>query len=116
MAFAVAAIVIPPAPIGIIRASDNGNEVETDSATDAMPSTMAPPAIRTGCGRPPMIRAIAAPSAPRPEAVIRNPYPAASLPRTFAASGGMRTVKFMPTVATSPTTVTASSTTGVSRT
>ena len=47
---------------------------------------------------------------------MRNPYPAASLPRTFAASGGMRTVKFMPTVATSPTTVTASSTTGVSRT
>ena len=39
---AVAAIVMPPAPIGIISASDNGNDVENASATEAMPRTIAP--------------------------------------------------------------------------
>ena len=73
VALAVAAIVMPPAPIGIISASDSGNDVEKASASDATPRTMAPAAIRTGCGRPPITRAIAAPSAPRPDAVMRKP-------------------------------------------
>ena len=47
---------------------------------------------------------------------MRNPNPAASLWSTSEASGGTSTLKFMPKVATRPTTDTAMSTTGVPRT
>ena len=58
----------------------------------------------------------AATSEPRPEAAIRKPYPVASEWRICSVSGGITTWKFMPNVATSPTTVTPSSTSGVRRT
>ena len=58
----------------------------------------------------------AARSEPRPDAAIRKPYPVAPLWRTSSASGGMTTLKFMPTVETSPMTRRLISTTGVRRT
>ena len=51
-----------------------------------------------------------------PDAAIRKPKPAASLGQVFLRKRRQQHVQFMPTVATTPTTVTASSTTGVRRT
>ena len=81
-----------------------------------MPSRIAPPPIRHGRGLPDSTSITAADSAPIPEAVMRKPKPDASLWRTCWASGGVSTLKFMPNVATSPTTVTDIRTMGVLRT
>ncbi len=59
---------------------------------------------------------MAASSDPTPDAAIRKPKPAAPLPSSFWANAGMSTLKFMPTVATTPTVTTASRTISVCRT
>jgi hypothetical protein len=70
---AVAAIAMPPAPIGTMSSSDNGNQVDDASATEPTPSRMAPAAIRIGRGLPATTSATAAVNAPTPDAVMRKP-------------------------------------------
>ena len=107
---AVIAMAMPPAPIPNMATRESGIEREAASTTSSTPSTAAPPISTRIPGRRPKAMTRAAASDPTPDAAIRKPNPWAPVPSTSRASEGMTTEKFIPAVATSPTTPTARST------
>src|SRR5687767_1432640 len=113
---AVTAIAMPPAPAIAIARSDTGNDVDHPSISDPIPRAIPPAGIHHAFGRRVKATHSEATVEPTPDAAIRNPKPSEPTLRIWSARGGTRTWKFMPNVATRPTTVVASSATGVTRT